>query len=116
MIASLTLGLLTTSGTLAQSTSATATPASEQQAVASPTPSDTAETTAPLSDCQSGFFRRFWKANVEEFQKKDEPADEETPTARRALPAPFDSPPFPSGEYQGYPLIGVPAGDSTVIR
>src|SRR2546428_69539 len=27
---------------------------------------------------------------------------------RRALPAPFDSPPFPSAEYQGYPLVGVP--------
>ena len=27
---------------------------------------------------------------------------------RRALPAPFPSPPFPSGEYQGYPLIGIP--------
>jgi hypothetical protein len=27
---------------------------------------------------------------------------------RRALPAPFNSPPYPSGEYQGYPLIGVP--------
>src|SRR5579885_3811602 len=26
---------------------------------------------------------------------------------RRALPAPFNSPPFPSGEYQGYPLVGV---------
>jgi len=29
------------------------------------------------------------------------------------LPAPFASPPFPSAEYQGYPLIGVPASDST---
>jgi len=28
---------------------------------------------------------------------------------RRALPAPFESPPFPSTEYQGYPLVGVPA-------
>lgn len=27
---------------------------------------------------------------------------------RRALPAPFASPPFPGGEYQGYPLVGVP--------
>ena len=30
---------------------------------------------------------------------------------RRALPAPFASPPFPSAEYQGYPLIGVPPSD-----
>jgi hypothetical protein len=28
---------------------------------------------------------------------------------RRALPSPFDSPPFPGSEYQGYPLIGVPS-------
>lgn len=27
---------------------------------------------------------------------------------RRALPPPFESPPLPSGEYQGYPLVGVP--------
>ncbi len=37
-------------------------------------------------------------------------APEEKP--RRALPAPFNSPPFPSGEYQGYPLIGVPKDDT----
>jgi len=37
-------------------------------------------------------------------------ADDEP--ARRALPAPFPSPPFPSGEYQGYPLIGVPPDDT----
>ncbi len=27
---------------------------------------------------------------------------------RRALPSPWDSPPFPNSEYQGYPLVGVP--------
>jgi hypothetical protein len=27
---------------------------------------------------------------------------------RRALPSPWQSPPFPGSEYQGYPLIGVP--------
>jgi hypothetical protein len=32
---------------------------------------------------------------------------------RRALPSPFDSPPFPGSEYQGYPLIGVPP-DNTI--
>lgn len=31
---------------------------------------------------------------------------------RRALPAPFKSPPFPSAEYQGSPLIGVPPSDT----
>ncbi|HEX4591656.1 MAG TPA: outer membrane beta-barrel protein, partial [Gemmataceae bacterium] len=41
----------------------------------------------------------------------DTPAEPEKP--RRALPAPFNSPPFPSGEYQGYPLVGVPPDDAT---
>jgi hypothetical protein len=36
-----------------------------------------------------------------------EPKVEKEPR-RRALPSPWESPPFPSSEYQGYPLIGVP--------
>jgi hypothetical protein len=43
--------------------------------------------------------------------KKDEQGEKEEEKPRRALPAPFDAPPFPSSEYQGYPLIGVPAPD-----
>jgi hypothetical protein len=40
--------------------------------------------------------------------------DPEPPAApRRAPPSPWDSPPFPSSEYQGYPLIGVPTSIST---
>ena len=35
---------------------------------------------------------------------------EEPEPARRAPPSPWDSPPFPMSEYQGYPLIGVPPG------
>jgi hypothetical protein len=35
------------------------------------------------------------------------PATPPAPT-RRALPPAFPSPPFPSSEYQGYPLVGVP--------
>lgn len=37
--------------------------------------------------------------------------DDKKEPERRALPAPFPSPPFPSGEYQGYPLVGVPPSD-----
>jgi hypothetical protein len=40
--------------------------------------------------------------------KKEKPKE----PPRRALPAPFPSPPFPSAEYQGYPLIGVPPSDT----
>ena len=35
------------------------------------------------------------------------PKTVETPY-RRALPSPWDSPPIPGSEYQGYPIIGVP--------
>ncbi len=45
------------------------------------------------------------KDGSEDSEKKEEPP-------RRALPAPFASPPFPSAEYQGYPLIGVPPEDT----
>jgi hypothetical protein len=41
-------------------------------------------------------------------EEQPETKPESTETKRRALPAPFNSPPFPSGEYQGFPLIGVP--------
>jgi hypothetical protein len=60
-----------------------------------------------------GFLCRFWDANVAEFTGCDGGQTEDsTPPARRALPGPFPSPPFPSGEYQGYPLIGVPASQT----
>jgi hypothetical protein len=38
----------------------------------------------------------------------EEPEEPEPP--RRAPPSPWDAPPFPMSEYQGYPLIGVPPG------
>jgi hypothetical protein len=41
------------------------------------------------------------EAAGKEAEKTEEPK-------RRALPSPWDSPPFPGSEYQGYPLIGVP--------
>lgn len=38
------------------------------------------------------------------------PTETKPPEApkRRALPSPWQAPPFPSSEYQGFPLIGVP--------
>lgn len=44
-------------------------------------------------------------------KSQDDESKNEEPK-RRALPAPFASPPFPSAEYQGYPLIGVPPDDT----
>jgi Putative beta-barrel porin-2, OmpL-like. bbp2 len=61
---------------------------------------------------------QLWPAGYEQSQETapsastsaEAPAAPAAPTepARRALPAPLESPPFPSGEWQGYPLIGVP--------
>ena len=48
--------------------------------------------------------------NHNDADKKPECKPEEP--KRRALPAPFESPPFPSSEYQGYPLVGVPPDDT----
>jgi hypothetical protein len=41
-----------------------------------------------------------------------EPTGDQPPPRRRAPPSPWDSPPFPTSEYQGYPLIGVPSNQS----
>lgn len=72
-----------------------------------------ADATDPGTKAAGGngnFFTRLFKAYVDGFRGVEEEAGPEPP--RRALPAPFDSPPFPSAEYQGYPLIGVPYSTS----
>ncbi len=48
-----------------------------------------------------------WLGKPEE-KKEDESEPE---PFRRALAAPLKSPPFPSGEWQGYPLVGLPPAD-----
>ena len=62
-------------------------------------------TNAPASSPppSRGFFGTLGQAYVDEFRPA--PSDEAEPP-RRALPAPLDSPPFPSSEWQGFPLIG----------
>ena len=55
-----------------------------------------------------GFFASLVRAYVTEFHKKDDAADDSPPPARRALPEPWSSPPFPGHEFQGYPHLGVP--------
>src|SRR5262245_28903120 len=75
------------------------------QQSAPPSASGTTEPAASPPDGPSSFFGRFFRAYVDEF--KDLPSNEPEPP-RRALPAPLDSPPFPSSEWQGFPLIGVP--------
>jgi len=48
------------------------------------------------------------KKNGEPEAKNGDKAPEPDKPARRALPEPWSSPPFPGHEYQGYPLVGVP--------
>jgi hypothetical protein len=56
------------------------------------------------------FPYRLYKAYYDEFfPPPDQPEEPEKP--RRAFPSPWDAPPFPGSEYQGYPLLGVPAPD-----
>jgi hypothetical protein len=57
---------------------------------------------------QKGFAQRLYHAYVEEFKGAPEITEGEPTPPRRALPSPWDSPPYPSSEYQGYPLIGIP--------
>jgi Putative beta-barrel porin-2, OmpL-like. bbp2 len=78
---------------------------------------DAAEPGLPKSDSakdESGglFFARFFHAYVDQFKTKDSPDDNAPPKERRAQPEPWHSPPFPGHEYQGYPLLGVPADDT----
>ena len=54
------------------------------------------------------FFRRLFNAYVDEFNPPPAIASTDPEPVRRALPAPWDSPPYPGSEYQGSPLIGVP--------
>ncbi|HQR06839.1 MAG TPA: outer membrane beta-barrel protein [Gemmatales bacterium] len=71
---------------------------------------------AACATCQEGCFtKRLWKAYHDEFfpTKTDSNGDAaKTEPERRALPAPMASPPFPSGEWQGSPLVGVPPDSS----
>jgi hypothetical protein len=72
----------------------------------------------PFHDClkpkeDGGFFHRLYKVYYDEFfpsPKANAPEEPERP--RRTNPSPWDSPPFPVNEYQGYPLVGVPYDDT----
>ena len=60
-----------------------------------------------------GFFGTLVKAYCDEFFPKEDAKKkpEEPEPERRANPAPFIAPPFPTAEWQGYPNIGVPPTD-----
>ena len=62
---------------------------------------------------EGGCLFRLYKAYYDEFFPAKTNGEEETPEPpRRAMPSPWDSPPFPGSEYQGGPLLGVPASDT----
>lgn len=57
-------------------------------------------------------YERSNETDVKKKESERKEAEDKNDPVRRSLPAPFQSPPFPSAEYQGYPLIGVPASDT----
>lgn len=57
---------------------------------------------------RGGFFKRLFNAYVDEFKETPGTAEAGPEPIRRAAPSPWNSPPFPSSEYQGYPLLGIP--------
>ena len=64
---------------------------------------------APAGGADGCFPKRLFLAYWDEFTKTKDDSQETPEVPRRALPAPFTSPPFPTGEWQGFPLIGVHA-------
>ncbi|GLQ45052.1 hypothetical protein GCM10007862_01030 [Dyella lipolytica] len=105
LVTSILLAVAPVSQVLAQSTDVSNMPASGSLPAA---PVVTAS-----SDCSNGFFSRLVAAYREDAQ----PADPNAPSpARRAMDAPFDSPPFPNSEWQMGGVaapIGVPDTNST---
>jgi hypothetical protein len=89
---------------LAQSTNVSTMPASSLPAAPVATGS---------SDCSNGFFTRL----IDAYREDAQPADPNAPSpARRAMDAPFDSPPFPNSEWQLGGVdepIGVPDTNNT---
>jgi Putative beta-barrel porin-2, OmpL-like. bbp2 len=64
----------------------------------------------PRSDEGGGFYKRLYREYYKQFFPDPKATSEEEPEPpRRALPSPWSSPPFPGSEFQGYPLLGVPA-------
>src|SRR5205807_3641675 len=67
------------------------------------------EATASSADESNrpGFFGRLFRAYYDSFNPPATIENEPEPP-RRGMPPAFESPPYPSTEYQGYPLVGVP--------
>jgi hypothetical protein len=63
------------------------------------------------TDEYPGFCKRLCKAFWDDDYYEGYFADNPNPPARRSLPEPFSSPPYPGNEWQGYPLIGTPPSD-----
>ncbi len=81
-------------------------PAAPQETI----PAERLSAESVQSEERPWFFRRWFNAYVEEFHPSPAVDSADPEPVRRALPAPWDSPPYPGGEYQGSPLIGVPVG------
>jgi hypothetical protein len=74
----------------------------------SPPPVPAPSLTEHENESRGGFFKRLFNAYVDEFKGTPATAEAGPEPIRRAAPSPLNSPPFPSSEYQGYPLLGIP--------
>ena len=111
------LGLVSLSSTVRAEVLSVTTTNQTAQAAGTNAPPMTESGTAIGSKAHAGFWRRLDEAYREQFGQPaySEPAapapgaPEPAPT-RRGLPAPFDSPPFPTGDWQigGTPIVGDP--------
>jgi hypothetical protein len=72
--------------------------------------SNGAEKCAQSDDERVAWWKRFDEANMEALGSPSNPPPDTNapPSKRRALPAPFDAPPYPNGEWQigGTEIIG----------
>jgi hypothetical protein len=73
---------------------------------------ETAQAGLPMVEAAGGAHEVFKFQDSKPLGSQDAGPQEAPGSTRRALDAPFDSPPFPGGEWQGFPMIGVPPGDS----
>src|SRR5262245_17117908 len=79
----------------------------ETASSSSQAPSENNSASAVSEETPGRFARRLLRAYLDEFKPKEDNGNGDQPP-RRALPAPFEAPPLPTAEYQGFPLIGVP--------
>jgi hypothetical protein len=82
--------------------------AADRSPPTSPSPEEPKDSSAESTSGGDLYFRAYFPRADKPAAQPEQKAEARKEPKRRALPSPWDSPPFPGSEYQGYPLIGVP--------